>query len=98
MTQDTDTADVIFRIFPEGDVIALFPGIAGDNNARETCMSYMHIGQHGSASVYLASDTKPATPAQYAPLARELEGLGYKLRPVARFTPKHFTQRASQVR
>jgi hypothetical protein len=98
MTQDIETTDVIFRIFPEGDVIALFPGIAGTNDVRGDCSSYMHVGQHSAASVFLASDTKPATPAQYAPLARELTGLGYKLRVVAKFTPKHYTQRAAQVR
>jgi hypothetical protein len=68
---------VIFRKFKGGEIIALFPAIVGDNNPYATCESYMHIGQHGSASVDLILSTKPAKPEEYAPLLNELKSIGY---------------------
>lgn len=77
---------VIFRKFPDGDVIALFPGLPGTANAN-TCSSYMHVGQHGAADTGLVRDTKPAARAEYAPLLKELRAIGYdNLRIAKRFT------------
>lgn len=42
---------VIFRKFRDGSVIALFPNIPWDNNGN--IASYMHVGQHGGASLLL---------------------------------------------
>ena len=39
--------DVVFRIYPDGDVIALLPEYIANNNGD--VMSYMHNGQHGAA-------------------------------------------------
>lgn len=86
------TTPVIFRAFRnDQDVIALFPAMAGDHRP-DTCGSYMHIGQHGAASVRLFyEDTRPATPDEYMPLMRELERQGYDdLRVYQRYQP-HFT-------
>lgn len=69
---------VLFRKFQEGDIIALFPQYPGTNDPR-TCMSYMHIGQHGSADISLAHTLKRATEEEYQPLKKELESLGYDL-------------------
>lgn len=92
--------DVIFRRFKQGrDVIALFPAIAGDSSP-DTCQSYQHVGQHGAASVRLMRDTVPAyltEPDTYA-LKKELEGIGYDLNPVERFTARHLTARLAQIR
>ena len=71
---------VIFRKFPASDgggVIALFPTIAAD--MRGNLLSYMHTGQHGAASPDLGRNLRLANPGEYAPLARELESLGYTL-------------------
>lgn len=65
---------VIFRVFSNGEVIALFPHIDEGNGY---IMSYMHIGQHGGASPLIVNDTKPATPEQYKELFEELQGIGY---------------------
>ena len=66
---------VIFRRFCKGgDIIALFPGLAG-NCTGTLCECYQHVGQHGNAdyrSVLRA--TKPASPDEYAKLKQELEG------------------------
>jgi hypothetical protein len=69
----------MFRAFPEGDVIALFPQ---DHQDRRAGMinSYQHLGQHGEASRRLIKELRRASPAEYAPLLTELESIGYRLR------------------
>jgi len=42
-------------------------------------MSYMHVGQHGEASLDFFYDCKPATPDQYADLMWELDSIGYNV-------------------
>lgn len=85
-TKPSDKTRVIFRKF-EGEVIALFPELPGDSNFYATCLSYQHLGQHGSASVDLCAEgTTPATPAEYADLKKELESLGYILQVAFRCT------------
>ena len=70
---------VVFRIYPDGQVIALFPE-ESDKRTGGT-MSYMHIGQHGDADYHgVIQQTKPATEAQYLPLFNELKSIGYKLK------------------
>ncbi len=81
---------VIFRIFSDGDVIALFPEIACDTLGYN-CQSYMHVGQHGAASPQIViSKTKLATPDEYAVLEDELQrAVGYDLKIIKRFRYKH---------
>lgn len=89
----SDKMKVIYKVFPEGDVIALFPEFPGDMNPYETCESYQHIGQHGAASVGLAS-LRPATPTEVDPLRLELESIGYNnLRQAYRFTRSDLQKR-----
>jgi hypothetical protein len=66
-----DIIPVIFRKFKEGDIIALFPSLPADLNYYH-CTSYMHIGQHSSASIDIIGDTKPVTEQEYKPLYDEL--------------------------
>ena len=65
--------DVAFRVFPEGDVIALFPK---QDEGRGQIGSYQHLGQHGGADRSLLR-LKKATPSQYASLLAELKSIGY---------------------
>lgn len=79
--------DVVFRRFPAkrgGDVIALFPYLAGARVGE--CVSYQHIGQHGDASVGLGRSTLrvAADAPDVVALQRELESLGYRLRVLRR--------------
>jgi len=76
---DTETAIVIFRRIPgkDGEVIALFPCLPGTNDPN-TCLSYMHTGQHGGATASQHGWPR-ATPEEYAPLKKELEAIGYVL-------------------
>lgn len=67
---------VVFRRYKDGQIIALMPELPWDQ--RNHCTSYMNIGQHGGAAYYgVIAQTKPAQPAEYAPLLRELESIGY---------------------
>lgn len=84
MTKDTDKTTVIFRVWKsgsgKGDVIALFPLEKWDDRGMSLCQSYEHVGQHGGANYNgVMNRTRPATPAEYADLRRELEGIGYAL-------------------
>ena len=69
--------DVVFRVFPEGDVIALFPG---DPIGGGKINSYQHLGQHGGAAPALIKELRKATRAEYGPLLAELKRIGYCLR------------------
>lgn len=65
--------DVVFRKFPDGDVIALFP----NERYGKYIMSYEHIGQHSEASPALIDELEPATEVEYADLLDELKRIGY---------------------
>lgn len=90
MKPDTFYTRVIFRKWSKskgGDVIALFPTLPDDRNGYR-CVSYQHIGQHGGADPGIMMTTKAATRAEYAPLARELRALGYRLQVSQRFSAR----------
>lgn len=64
----------------KGEVLALFPRIAGTVHEPGTCSSYAHIGQHGSADCSgVIYDSRPAKPSEYRELAKELRRIGYRL-------------------
>ena len=70
------TTKVVFRKFPNGDILALFPEVP---ETGYTCSCYMHIGQHGGADyTHCIRLTKPASPEEYADLKRELEAKPYE--------------------
>jgi hypothetical protein len=86
---------VVFRRWddPSGDVIALFPELPADNDGKYCC-AYEHIGQHGGADYHgVIANTVPAPAKEAARLARELELIGYWLRPVRRATRRHHERR-----
>ncbi len=91
-----DQTKVIFRKFNSGEVIALFPQMAGTMDAW-TCLSYMAVGQHSSAAVSIVNNTKRASREEYAELAAELSRLGYKLAVAQRFTSADLAERKAQV-
>jgi hypothetical protein len=77
---DTTRTLVVFRKWPKaegGDVIALFPYLPATPDPA-LCDSFQHSGRHSAAEpVNLLRATKPATPAEYAPLKAELEAEPY---------------------
>jgi hypothetical protein len=89
---------VIFRKWPNGDIIALMPELPGTHDPR-TCTSYEHIGQHSAADyAHCIAATKRATAAECLDLARELRQVGYKLAVRDRATAKmHATRRAAAL-
>lgn len=83
---DEQKISVIFRKFPDGDVIAIFPQIPGTMDAS-TCTSYMHIGQHGSCDPHhIIQTTVLATEEEYKPLYDELVSIAYDLKVCKRYT------------
>ena len=68
---------VVFRKFPTGEILALFPE---EDAGVGLCQSYMHIGQHGGADYSrCVGITRPATQDDYKPLFDELTSIGYDL-------------------
>lgn len=97
---DHQPTRVIFRKWPKkkgGDVIALFPGLAGTVGDPFTCNSYQTIGQHGAASVFLTRETRKAKPEEYADLKKELERIGYVLTIAHKFTAADLAARKEQL-
>jgi hypothetical protein len=86
MKTDLEKTIVVFRLWPNGDVLALFPEI---EESRGCCSSYEHVGQHGGASyIGCISQTRPATAGDYHDLALELASIGYNLKIQKRYTSK----------
>ena len=86
--RNQDETVVIFRKWyrkQDGTgIIALFPGIS-ERRDGSMVSSYEHTGQHGAADLAgVISRTRPAAPAEYAALQRELESAPYFYRLIIR--------------
>lgn len=69
-TQDIYKTMVIFRKYPDGDILALMPYDIADSQGN--CTSYMHMGQHSAADYnHCIASTKPAIHAEYKRLVDE---------------------------
>lgn len=89
---------VIFRKFRNGDIIALFPQEPATSDGWK-CMSYMHVGQHGSADPMIVHVTKPAKRAEFVELLRELQSIGYnELNLCKKFTYNDYKVRQERAR
>ena len=79
-----DKTVVVFRKWEGGQIIALFPEIPADPDG-DLCISYEHMGQHGSADHHhVVSNSVLAHPHEYASLRRELESEPYNYNLVIR--------------
>ena len=86
MEMDTEETKVVYREYPDGEIIALFPEIDWHYGR---CSSFLHVGQHGEAdyALVIRKTRRPRDPAAVATLADELTRQhGYRLRPVLRHT------------
>lgn len=89
---------VIFRKFSDGAVIALFPTLPGTYDVS-TCLSYMTIGQHGTASINLINSTRPAKFSEYFSLYKELISVGYNdLKVCVRYKHSFVNNRLALIR
>ena len=76
---------VLFRVYPEGDVIALFPDESG-TYPKDFCLSYQKVGQHGPAHFNeICQETRKAHQEEYRGLYNELTGQGYILEVVPNY-------------
>lgn len=69
--------EIIFRKFKDGEIIAFFP-YQFWNVMKGEITSYMHVGQHGSASPELINELEQCTPKEYESLLNELKMIGYE--------------------
>lgn len=103
------TLSVIFRAQKENGqlwITAVFPTEIGTNDPG-TFTIYQHIGQHGHSTRTWYNRTRRATPAEYAPLLKELREIYersyfhddgvYTLQVRQRMTNAHYQIRRSQV-
>lgn len=75
---------VMFRVWRRHPrtVLAVFPH---EEWKQGECTLYEHIGQHGGGVYQALVDlTRPATDEEAAPLAKELERIGYELTRIKR--------------
>lgn len=71
------TTRVVFRRYPDGQVIALFPDILWSGQRGEVT-SYMHLGQHGAVDYrHVLAATRQAREDEYGDLLSELQATGY---------------------
>lgn len=88
---------VIFRRSKnDGEIIAVFPELAGDSNPYKTCLSYEHIGQHGAISTDYTTWTRPASASDSVNLEAELKSLGYDLKVCKRSARGDLVKRMQQ--
>jgi hypothetical protein len=82
-SKDKHKTIVVFRMVKfigdkEPELLALFPKEKWDSQGHIAC--YARIGQHGGAHyLHCIRFSRPATPIEYKPLQKELEGFGYNL-------------------
>lgn len=72
--------DVAFVIEPNGEVLAVMPGMAATVGNIDHVTCYAHIGQHVAADIaYITDDCKQASASDYADLLDELMGRDYEV-------------------
>lgn len=87
----------VFRMF-QGEVVALFPGLAGGVGKPAECLSYAHVGQHGAADYWhVMRASRPATETERAPLAAELARIGYVVTVAKRESAADYAARKRQL-
>jgi hypothetical protein len=94
----TPTTLVVFRRWPGGDIIALFPELPADYQGRY-CDAYEHVGQHSGADYQgVVQATKPVPVEDAADLIQELQRIGYRLKHIKRASYRHHETRRATVR
>jgi len=98
MTTQLPITKVIFRRFKgSGEIIALFPELAGTTAWYKDCLSYMSIGQHGAADTDIVHRTIAVSKKDWEPLAKELSQLSYRLEVIKRFQASHMAKRKATI-
>ncbi|WP_436357942.1 hypothetical protein [Brevundimonas sp. CEF1] len=108
MSRAPETLPVIFRAEWNSresgtvHVTAVFPTLPGTSDPH-TATCYAHFGQHSACSHGWYAMTRAATPAEYAPLLRELQGIyeqgddAVSLKVVKRWTRNHDDARRAEL-
>jgi hypothetical protein len=80
---------VIFKI-SDGECVAFLLDCPANYG---NVLSYIHVGQHGEASIEFFSECKLATEEEYKDLREELESIGYRLYLRSRWNGNRKSQR-----
>lgn len=91
---------VIFRKDKKtGEVMAVFPSMAGDCFYFITCLCYSHVGQHSKTSFnYYYESTTPASETEYRDLLNELQSIyDNQLTVSSRITHADYANRKAQI-
>lgn len=83
---------VIFRMV-DGECTALFPTLQGDSDNPYTCFAWRLGGRQENVPINVGLRARLAERAEYMPLKKELQRVGYRLRVVARIAAAHNQQR-----
>ncbi len=67
---------IVFKKFPSGEVIALFPQ---STQILGYIDSYMVVGQHSPAHKDLLTDLEDASPSECAEIIHDLQLVGYAI-------------------
>ena len=70
LNESDEKTNVVFYIDTDGQPLAYFPDIDGDNKGNKTC--YSHVGQHSGCHPDYVKNLKLATPDEYKDLEKEL--------------------------
>lgn len=99
MKKDIEKTIVIFRKWrgKNADVIALMPFVVAPYDAN-TVMCYEHTDQHGAGNdQQIVSQSRLATPDEYASLLKELEDLGYNVETRKRIPANAYHSRKREI-
>ena len=86
----------VFRTFPNGNVIAIFPEIPATSEGH-FCQSYMQVGRHGAAAI-IPQGSRPSTREEIDSLKPELEKIGYKIQEIKKVSYKMNQTRRENAR
>ena len=83
--ETTDMAFLVDRIGEIGEVVAVMPSCAATVGRPNHATCYVRDGQHGACDIVaMVNYYDQASPAQYADLKAELEGLGYAVNVISK--------------
>lgn len=64
-SSDSEKIKVIYKKFKDGEIIAIFPDLPGKVGDKNTCESYMLVGEHSYCEKKLIKTLKNATQQDY---------------------------------
>ena len=98
--KDTSVSEILFRKAKDGEIVAIMPYeiVMTGGPSLGYMWSYEHCGQHSQCHPSFVKETKPATPAEYSDLKKELEDIGYNVKVIKRINQKKYLKKVAELR